>query len=190
MSEQVPMPLVCEHAKEHLLVNVLCSKRIHENRSPRLVSLHKSRALIDLFQQLGSQNAAIDHVDPELAVVELALANLKLPWVSNGSRVVASLEVLLEQLKLSLRRLTFEIYDGDSRPLPLTSNAAVNREQGSQHVTPAVHRPNRAPFGEFAHQRHLQKNLGVYILVRDACRTFGVQLYKLVVGVGEKRVQA
>src|SRR6267142_5292739 len=98
------MPLVGKHSKQHFLVNVLGSKRIHKHRSPGLVSVDECLALIDLLEQLSCQHPPVDQINPEVSVVQLPFPQFKISRVSNGRRVAVALKEFLEQLELALRR--------------------------------------------------------------------------------------
>src|SRR5438876_8258242 len=107
------MPLICQHAEEHFLVNVLGAKRIHEHRRALLVSLDKRLTLIYFLKQLGSQHPSVDQIYPEIGVVQLPFPQLQIAWIGYRRRITVSLKVLLEQLELALGRQSPKIHDRD-----------------------------------------------------------------------------
>src|SRR5262245_45483864 len=120
------VPFIGEHAKKHLLVNILGAKRIHKNRSTALVSFYKRRALICFFQQLSCKHSPVNQIDPEVPVFKLTLAQFNIPWVSNRSCKAMAFKKFFEQLELTLSRKTFVINDANLRLRVAPSNVLID----------------------------------------------------------------
>src|SRR5205085_7203448 len=112
-SEAVLVALVCEHAEEHLLVNVLGAERVDEDGSLLFVRINEVAALVFLFEQLGGQHAPVNQVDAKVFVIETAFAQANIARVGNRCAVAVLLEIRFEHLELALRRQAFVVDDAD-----------------------------------------------------------------------------